>query len=124
MVCKKCKSVLPEDALYCEKCGTHVKRKTAKKPAAKKAEEPLAPEALLPLTTAECVGILLVFCVPVLNLILMLVWAYAPQGNESRRSLARAGLILCGAVMALAIMGLSVFLILVNTGYITLTGIV
>lgn len=120
MVCKKCKSVLAEDALYCEKCGKPVKRK----PAAKKAEAPLAPEALWPLTTAQCVGILLAFCVPLLNLILMVIWAYAPQGNENRRSLARAGLILCGAVLVLAIMGLSAFLILVNTGAITLTGVV
>lgn len=118
MVCKKCKSTLAEDALYCEKCGAPVKKKLA----AKKAEEPLAPEALMPLTTAQCVGILLAFCVPVLNLVLMVVWAYAPRENENRRSMARAGLILCGTVMALAIMGLSIFLVLVNTGYIVLTG--
>ena len=124
MVCKKCKSALPDDALYCEKCGTPVKRRPAKKPAANNAEEPFVPEALCPLTTAQCVGILLVFCIPVLNLILMLVWAYAPQGNENRRSLARAGLIICGVLMVLAIMGLSAFLILVNTGYIVLTGVV
>ena len=113
MVCKKCKSVLAADALYCEKCGFPVK----KRPAAKKAEMPL-----VPLTTAQCVGILLAFCVPVLNLILMLVWAYAPQGNESRRSMARAGLILFGAVLALAILGLSLFLILADTGFIPFTG--
>lgn len=121
MVCKKCKSALPEDALYCEKCGSPVKKKLETKKA-EKPEEPLPPEALVPLTTAQCLGILLAFCVPVLNLILMVIWAYAPQGNENRRSMARAGLILCGAVMAFAIMGLSVFLILVNTGYITFTG--
>lgn len=121
MVCKKCKSALPEDALYCEKCGSPVKEKPATKKA-EKPEEPLPPEALVPLTTAQCTGILLAFCVPVLNLILMVLWAYAPQGNENRRSMARAGLILCGAVMALAIMGLSIFLILVNTGYIIFTG--
>ncbi len=118
MVCKKCKSVLAADALYCEKCGFPVK----KRPAAKKAEMPLAPQALVPLTTAQCVGILLAFCVPVLNLILMLVWAYAPQGNESRRSMARAGLILFGAVLAFAILGLSLFLILADTGFIPFTG--
>lgn len=121
MVCEKCKSALPEDALYCEKCGTPIEKKLAAQKA-EKPEESLAPQALQPLTTAQCVGILLAFCVPLLNLILMVVWAYAPQGNESRRSLACAGLILCGAVMVLAIMGLSAFLILVNMGYITLMG--
>lgn len=123
MVCKKCKSALAEDALYCETCGAPVKKKLAARKK-EKAEAPLSPEALRPLTTAQCVGILLAFCVPVLNLILMVMWAYAPQGNESRRSMARAGLILSGAVMALAIMGLSIFLILVNTGIITLTGVI
>lgn len=121
MVCKKCKSPLAEDALYCEKCGAPVKKKRmAKKP--QNPEEPLAEEALVPLTTAQCVGILLTLCVPVLNLIWMVIWAYAPQGNENRRSLARAGLILCGAVLALAILGLLAFLILANTGAITFTG--
>lgn len=123
MVCKKCKSVLDGDALYCETCGTPVKREPAALKT-EKAETPLGPEALRPLTTAQCVGILLAFCVPVLNLILMVVWAYAPQGNESRRSMARAGLILAGTVIALAIMGLSVFLILVHTGYLSLTGVI
>ena len=94
MVCKKCKSVLAADALYCEKCGAPVK----KQPAAKKAEMPLAPQALMPLTTAQCVGILLAFC------------------------MARAGLILFGAVLALAILGLSLFLILANAGSIPFTG--
>ena len=123
MVCKKCKSALAEDALYCETCGTPVKQKLTEREA-EKTETPLSPQALVPLTTAQCIGILLAFCVPVLNLILMVVWAYAPQGNESRRSMARAGLILSGAVIALAIVGLSAFLILVHTGYISLTGVV
>lgn len=118
MNCEKCKSALAEDALYCEKCGAPVKNRLGMDDACR----PLAPQALMPLTTAQCVGILLAFCVPVLGLILMVIWAYAPQGNESRRSMARAGLILFGAVLALAIIGLSVFLILASTGHLALTG--
>lgn len=123
MVCRKCKSALAGDALYCETCGTPVKKKPAAREA-EKADALLSPDVLVPLTTAQCVGILLAFCVPVLNLILMVVWAYAPQGNENRRSMARAGLILSGAAITLAIVGLSVFLILVHTGYLSLTGVI
>ena len=55
---------------------------------------------------------------------MMLIWAYAPEGNESRRSLARAGLILLGMALLLAILGLSIFLVLLNTGMISVTGVI
>lgn len=125
MICKKCKSVLAPDAAYCENCGRRVgKREREKANRADRAPEPLPPEACVPLTTAQCVGILLAFCVPVLNLILMLVWAYAPRGNESRRSMARAGLVLFGVLLALSIAALSVFLLLVHTGQLSFSGVV
>lgn len=121
MNCKKCKCALAPDAVYCENCGARV-RKNAKK--AEKEAQPLPPEALVPLTTGQSLCILLAFCVPVANLILMLIWAYAPQGNENRRSMARAGLILFGIALLLAILGLSVFLALLGMGVITVTGVI
>lgn len=121
MNCKKCNRALAPDAIYCENCGTRVPRKANKR---KQEAEPLPPEALVPLTTGQSLCILLAFCVPVANLILMLIWAYAPRGNESRRSMARAGLILFGAALLLAILGLSVFLILLDAGVISVTGVI
>ncbi len=121
MTCKKCKYEVASDALYCENCGARVRRKTKKE---KPKGEPLPPEALVPLTTGQSLLVLLAFCVPVLNVIMMLIWAYAPEGNESRRSLARAGLILLGMALLLAILGLSIFLVLLNTGMISVTGVI
>ena len=86
--------------------------------------EPIPPEDLIPLTTAQCVGVLLAFCVPVLNLILMLKWAYAARGNESRRSLARAGLILTGVCIGAAIAALAVFTFAVSMGLVSVGGVV
>ena len=64
------------------------KRRRAKREKMPPAEPPIPPEDMIPLTTGQCVGILLALCVPVLILVLMLKWAYAARGNESRRSLA------------------------------------
>ena len=106
----------PEDGAQKKRRG---RRKKEQAPA-----EPIPPEDLVPLTTAQCVGVLLAFCVPVLNLILMLKWAYAARGNESRRSLARAGLILTGVCICAAIAALAVFTFAVSMGLVSVGGVV
>ena len=58
------------------------KRRRAKREKMPPADPPIPPEDMIPLTTGQCVGILLALCVPVLNLVLMLKWAYAARGNE------------------------------------------
>ena len=93
------------------------KRRRAKREKMPPADPPIPPEDMIPLTTGQCVGILLALCVPVLNLVLMLKWAYAARGNESRRSLARAGLILTGVCIGvLAAVTFAVSMGLVSVG--------
>ena len=63
-------------------------------------------------------------CVPVLNLVLMLKWAYAARGNESRRSLARAGLILTGVCIGASIVVLAAVTLAVSMGLVSVGGVV
>ena len=79
---------------------------------------------MIPLTTGQCVGILLALCVPVLNLVLMLKWAYAARGNESRRRLARAGLILTGVCIGASIVVLAAVTFAVSMGLVSVGGVV
>ncbi len=134
MKCRVCGRELRETARFCGKCGAPVVRMEA---AAQHPGEPYADpvpaggrydpdnpdhlpkEDLVPLTTAQCVWLLVAMLVPVLNVILMLKWAYSERGNESRRSLARAGLILLGVVLAVLIVVLACILAGLQMGFIT-----
>ena len=91
---------------------------------AKPADPPIPPEDMIPLSSGQCVGILLALCVPVLNLVLMLKWAYAARGNESRRSLARAGLILTGVCIGASIVVLAAVTFAVSMGLVSVGGVV
>lgn len=100
------------------------KRRRAKREKMPPADPPIPPEDMIPLTTGQCVGILLALCVPVLNLVLMLKWAYAARGNESRRSLARAGLILTGVCIGASIVVLAAVTFAVSMGLVSVGGMV
>ena len=107
------------------------KRRRAKREKMPPADPPIplfrshsSPEDMIPLTTGQCVGILLALCVPVLNLVLMLKWAYAARGNESRRSLARAGLILTGVCIGASIVVLAAVTFAVSMGLVSVGGVV
>ena len=110
----------PEDAARPGRKRRRAKREKMPPPA----ESPVPPEDMLPLTTGQCVGILLALCVPVLNLVLMLKWAYAARGNESRRSLARAGLILTGVCIGASIVVLAAVTFAVSMGLVSVGGVV
>lgn len=114
MVCRECGEPLPADAVFCEYCGARVEDEQMLE---------ITEEQLQPLTTAQCVLILAAFAVPVLNLVLMFGWAYGTHTNENRRSLARAGLVLTGILIGLAIIGLGGFVLFVRLGLISLTGV-
>ena len=110
----------PEDAARPGRKRRRAKREKMPPPA----ESPVPPEDMVPLTTGQCVGILLALCVPVLNLVLMLKWAYAARGNESRRSLARAGLILTGVCIGASIVVLAAVTFAVSMGLVSVGGVV
>lgn len=102
------------DAAFCENCGARVEEGQGQVTTAEQAQ---------PLTTTQCVLILAAFAVPVVNLILMFLWAYGAHTNENRRSLARAGLALTAFLMGFAIVVLGGFVLSVRLGFISLTGV-
>ena len=111
-------------ARRCRRTRRRRKRRRAKREKMPPADPPIPPEDMIPLTTGQCVGILLALCVPVLNLVLMLKWAYAARGNESRRSLARAGLILTGVCIGASIVVLAAVTFAVSMGLVSVGGVV
>lgn len=114
MICKQCGENMPEDAVFCENCGAHIAGASAQE---------ISSECTKPLTVIQCALILLAFAVPVVNIIVMFMWAYGTNTNENRRNLAYAGLILLGILMGLAIVGLSLFVLAVHFGFLSLTGV-
>lgn len=114
MSCRQCGEPAAEHARYCEACGA---------PLAQREGGP-APEAA-PLTTGQCVCVLLAFCVPVLNWILMIRWAYGEKTrSESLRSLARAALLLTGVCIGAVIIGLIGLILAVRLGLFPVVGVI
>lgn len=135
MICKFCGKEIGAGARFCQNCGAAVsvqqdmpcggvqsnvpRQESQEKKADPDNPDALPKEDLVPLTTSQCVWIIAAMLVPVLNLILMLKWAYAERGNESRRSFARAGLILMGSLIGIIVVVLAGILVGLNMGWIT-----
>lgn len=125
--CSHCGAPIPEGAKFCTSCGqaadgatvlvdgpapTPPRPAPAYTPPSPPAYTPPAPAAgpdlpppkgsrYAPVSTLGFVGTLLLLCIPLLNLVLLVVWALGGCRNVNRRNLARAILIL--AVVAIVL---------------------
>ncbi len=57
----------------------------------------------------EWVVIILILMLPIINLVMLFIWAIDKQGNPNRRNFARAYLIYIGIVTLLAVMFIGMF---------------
>ncbi len=57
----------------------------------------------------EWVGIILILMLPIINLVMLFIWAVDKHGNPNRRNFARAYLIYIGIVTLLAVMFIGMF---------------
>ena len=152
MKCTQCGAQIQEGAAFCTSCGAKYTPappppppKQTPPPAAPAYQPPpqprqpvqAAPQQTLeqavkgtkyePITTGGFVGIMLLLCIPVLGLILLIVWTCGGCRKISKRSFARASLLL--AVIAIVIgivVGLvfgSVFQSLIEDAGLDLTGL-
>jgi hypothetical protein len=52
-----------------------------------------------PLRVGQYIGMLLLMCVPILNIILLFVWGFGSSANLNKKNFARAALILCAIML-------------------------
>ncbi len=130
MFCENCGSRLPEGAKFCGDCGAKLEAQSAgavpvgaaaaasqtyASPASGQSftppnpnyanpapPQPYAPPNIRePLRVGQYVGIFLLLCLPVANLVLLFVWAFGGGVNLNKKNYARAALIMLAAVLVL-----------------------
>ena len=72
-------------------------------PPAYQAAAPQSPALTAPMSTGAYIGTMLLFCLPVIGLILMLVWAFGSGANINRKNFSRAYLIFMLVALVLSI---------------------
>ena len=121
MFCEKCGNKLPDGAKFCGGCGAKTEPlqpayTAAEEPAPARSAPPPAyappvqtayasqqPPAYSqkpdsdPLRVGQYIGMLLLMCVPILNIILLFMWSFGGSVNLNKKNFARASLIL-GAI--------------------------
>ena len=121
MFCEKCGNKLPDGAKFCGGCGAKTEPlqpayTAAEEPAPARSAPPPAyappvqtayasqqPPAYSqkpdsdPLRVGQYIGMLLLMCIPLLNIILLFVWSFGGSINLNKKNFARASLIL-GAI--------------------------
>ena len=103
MYCTKCGKEIPNNSMSCSYCGATILNKP---------ETPMnvLAEDNEPLSTSAYLGMLIISVIPILNLVFMLVWAFAPGNNTNRRNFARAWLIVTLASVVLALVFFAAFI--------------
>jgi hypothetical protein len=118
MFCENCGNKLPDGAKFCGGCGAKTEPAqsaytAAAEPAPARpvplpayaqqqtyAQQPPAysgQPGSEPLRVGQYIGMLLLMCVPILNIILLFVWSFGGSVNLNKKNFARASLIL-GAI--------------------------
>ena len=107
--CPRCGTPADNTKAYCENCGAPLYQS---EPTSLQREDLCPPKGsrYAPMSIGNYIGYFLLMCIPVANLILLIVWSCGGCKNQNKRNLARAMLILYGICVVLAI----VFLLILN----------
>lgn len=113
--CQHCGGALPEGTAFCTNCGAPVPSASAeeKRPAPPMRPDPddfrPVPDQRPPrrsrfsvMGVGAYLGMFLLLCVPVVNLLFLLVWACGGARNQNRRNFARGFLLFTVILVALA----------------------
>lgn len=113
-LCKYCGAPIGEDDRFCTACGKPVSsaegQTQSEKPygeTGEKAEPQLDRE---PITVGGYLIMFLVLCIPIVNLVVLLLWAFGKNGNVNRRNFSRAALVYLAIAIVLCI-GATVFFV-------------
>lgn len=88
--CGSCGQAVGEMDLYCIHCGALLEEK---KQASVPIEKQQGDANATPLSLSDYMLMFLIMMIPVVNIVLLLVWAFDRKGNRNRRNFAKAGLI-------------------------------
>ena len=84
---------VPAQAAFCGECGYNFQAGSAT-PYTVPPQTAVAPEDTSPLKVSDFFVMLLVACIPLVNIILLLIWAFSSGTNVNRKNFCRAYLIM------------------------------
>lgn len=102
--CDRCGQVAGEKDVYCINCGSLLEREEGENQTVEKQNVASQTGMQSPLTLGDYMFIGLILLIPVVNIVILLVWAFDKHGNLNRRNLAKAGLIYLGIGIVLSIL--------------------
>lgn len=91
--CPVCGKDVPAQAAFCGECGYNFQAGSAT-PYTVPPQTAVAPEDTSPLKVSDFFVMLLVACIPLVNIILLLIWAFSSGTNVNRKNFCRAYLIM------------------------------
>lgn len=109
--CPHCGKALPEDAAFCDGCGT---RQDSGNPYSYSAPSYVQTMDSSPLKTSDYVVMFLISAIPLIGLILMLVWSFSEGININRRNFCRAFLIVRVISVALTVLLVFCYAVLIG----------
>lgn len=101
--CNQCGQEVGHEDLYCINCGVLLRKNEENNIQAHKQTEPPKGGLYAPLSLGDYLLIGLILAIPVVNIIVLFIWALDKHGNLNRRNLAKAGLIYLGICIGLTV---------------------
>lgn len=96
MYCSKCGKNIPDNSQNCNYCGAPTN--THKSPS-----QPYTHEDTSPLSMGNFFVMMLIAAIPIVNIIILCVWAFGSDVNVNRKNYARAQLIIILIAMLISI---------------------
>lgn len=98
MYCSKCGKNIPDNSQNCNYCGAPTNA-----PQSASNQSPYIQEDTSPLSVGNFLVMMLIAAIPILNIIMLCVWAFGSGSNVNRKNYARAQLIIMLIAMAVSI---------------------
>lgn len=109
--CSHCGAPTPQDDRFCRNCGVQldIPKEAPHEPPREPQNKPHEStekrhNQTAPLSFGDCLLIGLLFMIPVVNIIVLLLWALDKDTNVNRKNIARAGLVYMGISIVLSIL--------------------